>query len=165
MADVFDKAKRSRIMASITAKDTKPEMTIRKALHRNGYRYRLHDRTLPGTPDLTFRKFKAVIMVHGCFWHGHDCTLFRMPATNQKYWSDKISNNQKRDQKVRQELLDLGWRVLIIWECSMKGRHRTVLDDLIPAIENWLLSDHRELEISGGSSISGAEPPNLHCNS
>ncbi len=148
MVDVFDKAKRSQIMASITAKDTKPEIMIRRALHRKGYRYRLHGRALPGTPDLIFRKFNAVIMVNGCFWHGHDCALFRMPATNRKFWSDKITNNKKRDQRVRAELLDLGWRVLIVWECSMKGKQRTVFDDLILTIENWLLSDQSELELS-----------------
>ncbi len=148
MVDVFDKAKRSQIMASITAKDTKPEIMIRRALHRKGYRYRLHGRALPGTPDLIFRKFNAVIMVNGCFWHGHDCALFRMPATNRKFWSDKITNNKKRDQRVRAELLDLGWRVLIVWECSMKGKQRTVFGDLILTIENWLLSDQSELELS-----------------
>ncbi len=148
MVDVFDKAKRSQIMASITAKDTKPEIMIRKALHRKGYRFRLHSRALPGTPDLTFRKFNAVIMVNGCFWHGHDCALFRMPATNRKFWSDKITNNKRRDQKVRAELLDLGWRVLIVWECSMKGKQRTDFEDLILTIENWLLSDQGELELS-----------------
>jgi len=148
VADVFDKAKRSQVMASITAKDTKPEILIRKALHRKGYRFRLHDRSLPGTPDLTFRKFNAVIMVNGCFWHGHDCALFRMPATNRKFWSDKIRNNQERDRRVRAELLDSGWRVLIVWECSLKGKHRTRFGDLIATVENWLLSDQCELELS-----------------
>ena len=148
MADVFDKAKRSQVMASITAKDTKPEILVRKALHRKGYRYRLHDRALPGTPDLIFRKFNAVIMVNGCFWHGHDCALFRMPATNRKFWSDKISNNQERDRRVRADLLDLGWRVLIVWECSLKGKRRTRFDDLIATVESWLLSDQNELELS-----------------
>ena len=122
MVDVFDKAKRSQIMASITAKDTKPELQVRKALHRLGYRYRLHDRNLPGTPDLIFRKYNAVIMVNGCFWHGHDCALFRMPATNREFWCNKIENNRKRDKKVLALLLDSGWRVLTIWECSLKGK-------------------------------------------
>lgn len=148
MADVFDKTKRSQIMASIPAKDTKPEILIRKALHQKGYRYRLHDRALPGTPDLVFRKFNAVIMVNGCFWHGHNCALFRMPATNRNFWSDKIGNNQKRDRKVRADLLELGWRVLVVWECSMKGKHRTRFEDLISTIENWLSSDQTELELS-----------------
>lgn len=135
-------------MASITAKDTKPELRVRKALHRLGYRYRLHDRNLPGTPDLIFRKYKAVIMVNGCFWHGHDCTLFRMPATNREFWRNKIENNRRRDRKVSAELLASGWRVLTIWECSLKGSHKSRFDELILAVDAWLSSDHEELDIS-----------------
>ena len=151
MVDVFDKAKRSQIMASITAKDTKPELQVRKALHRLGYRYRLHDRNLPGTPDLIFRKYNAVIMVNGCFWHGHDCALFRMPATNREFWCNKIENNRKRDKKVLAMLLDSGWRVLTIWECSLKGKQKSKFDELIQSVEAWLLSDLEKLELSAAN--------------
>ena len=149
MVDVFDKAKRSQIMASITAKDTQPELRVRKALHRIGFRYRLHDKTLPGTPDMVFRKYKAVIMVNGCFWHGHNCALFRMPATNLEFWQKKIEKNRERDRKVVALLKDSGWRVLTIWECSIKGRQKAQFDELIIHAGKWLQGDEDELELSG----------------
>ena len=147
MVDVFDKAKRSEVMAAVGSKDTKPEMMVRKALHKIGYRYRLHDRSLPGTPDLTFRKYNAVIMVNGCFWHGHDCALFRMPASNREFWRDKIENNRRRDKRAISQLTESGWRVLTIWECSLRGGRKSRFDELISAVEDWLQSDNGELEL------------------
>ncbi len=151
MADVFDKQKRSQIMASITAKDTQPELLLRKALHARGYRYRLHDKKLPGKPDMVFRKFNAIILVNGCFWHGHDCALFRMPATNREFWQEKIRNNRNRDRNVHRLLVESGWRVLTVWECSLKGRQRSRFDELLLLIERWLLSHDDALEIDGTS--------------
>ena len=150
MTDVFDARKRSEIMASISGKDTKPELMLRKALHRIGYRYRIHDRSLPGKPDIVFRRFNAVVFVHGCFWHGHDCPLFRMPSSNEQYWKEKINNNRRRDAQVNSQLLEKGWRILTVWECSLKGKTRLNFDSLISAIEAWLISESNFLEIREG---------------
>ena len=150
MADVFDARKRSEIMASISSKDTKPELMLRKALHRIGYRYRIHDRSLPGKPDIVFRRFNAVVFVHGCFWHGHDCPLFRMPSSNEQYWKEKFNNNRRRDAQVNSQLLEKGWRILTVWECSLKGKTRLNFDSLISAIEDWLSSESGFLEIREG---------------
>ena len=114
------------MMAGIRGRDTKPELLIRKGLHALGLRFRLGDsyriagRKLPGRPDLVFPARKAVILVHGCFWHGHDCALFRWPATREQFWRDKITGNIARDSKVRGQLAMAGWRVLEVWECQLK---------------------------------------------
>ena len=149
MVDIFNPEKRSQIMASISAKDTKPEIKIRHALHRRGFRYRLHAKSLPGKPDLVFKKFNAVVFVNGCFWHGHNCPLFRMPSSNRSYWTQKIDANRKRDTKNNKQLLDLNWRILTIWECSMKGSDKLDFDLLILLVENWLMGDSRTMEIRG----------------
>ncbi|MDH3999106.1 MAG: very short patch repair endonuclease [Desulfuromonadales bacterium] len=108
-------------MRQVKSKDTKPEMIVRKLAHSMGYRYRLHRKDLPGKPDLTFPSRKKIIFVHGCFWHGHTCKRgARMPATNVEYWTQKIARNKERDAKHLQELADLGWRVLTLWECELK---------------------------------------------
>ncbi len=149
MVDVFNVQKRSQIMASISAKDTTPELLVRKSLHRKGLRYRLHSRNLPGTPDLAFRQFNAVVFINGCFWHGHDCHLFRMPSSNQEYWQNKFETNRARDARNKQLLSELNWRVLIVWECSIKGKHRLDFETLIADIENWLRGESGYLEIRG----------------
>ena len=136
-------------MSSISAKNTKPELLLRKALHRRGLRYRLHDKSLAGKPDLVFRKFNAVVFINGCFWHGHDCPLFRLPATNRDYWGTKIKRNQSRDAKNKHLLLDQNWRVLVVWECSTRGKGRLEFEELIANVTNWLKSDEKYLEIRG----------------
>src|SRR4051812_25000557 len=105
------------MMAGIRAKDTKPELIVRRGLHRAGLRFRIHDRRLPGKPDLVFPKYKAVVLVHGCFWHGHDCKLFKWPNTRPEFWRSKIGSTINRDAAVRIQLVKAGWRVLEIWEC------------------------------------------------
>ena len=111
---------RSRIMRTVKAKDTGPEMVVRRMLHKLGNRYRLRRTDLPGKPDLVFPSRKAVIFVHGCFWHGHDCKRgARTPKTNTKYWTDKIHRNVARDVQAIKELEALGWRVLVVWECGL----------------------------------------------
>ena len=118
--DVFSAEKRSAVMRSVKSKDTKPEITLRKALFALGYRYRLNVKDLPGKPDLVFPKHKSVLFVHGCFWHGHDCKRGRrVPKTNTDYWLGKIQKNRERDQKNKRALEALGWRVLTVWECSI----------------------------------------------
>jgi DNA mismatch endonuclease (patch repair protein) len=128
MTDVVTKEKRSAMMAGIKGKNTQPEIAIRKALHRRGYRYRLHAKDLPGKPDLVFPKYKTVIFVHGCFWHRHDCHLFKWPSTRREFWEEKITGNANRDILHKTRLIEAGWKIVIIWECAMKGKHSFPLD-------------------------------------
>ena len=117
--DKVDAATRSRIMASVRSKNTKPEMRVRKTAHRIGYRYRLHRKDLPGKPDLAFPSRRIALFVHGCFWHGHPCKRGdRMPATNVDYWREKIARNQRRDTANRLLLRELGWTPVVVWECQ-----------------------------------------------
>jgi DNA mismatch endonuclease, patch repair protein len=117
--DVVDAATRSRMMSGIRGKDTKPEMIVRRALHKAGFRYRLHDKKLPGKPDIVLPKYKTVIFVHGCFWHGHMCSKFRWPKTREAWWREKIEGNINRNNHVVAELEELGWKTSIIWECEL----------------------------------------------
>lgn len=120
MADVFSKSKRSEIMSRIRGKDTGPEMVIRKALFARGFRYRLHVKNLPGKPDIVLPKYNAVIIVDGCFWHGHkNCKFFRMPKSRISFWRKKIEANRVRDVKNRRKLRRLGWNVIQVWECQL----------------------------------------------
>lgn len=119
--DVFTKEKRSEVMRAVKGKNTKPEVTLRKALFALGYRYRLNVKELPGKPDLVFPKYGTVIFVHGCFWHGHRCKRGRRaPKSNAEYWREKISRNKARDKKNAAALKKLGWRVITVWECELK---------------------------------------------
>lgn len=147
--DVVAPAVRSRMMAGIKGKDTKPELAIRSALHRAGFRFRLHYKGLPGRPDLVFPRYRAVIFVHGCFWHGHDCPLFRWPATREDFWRAKISANVARDREQVSSLLAAGWRVGIVRECAMKGRTRLPFPEVVKSCALWLRSDEQTLEIGG----------------
>lgn len=140
---------RSRTMARIRSKDTKPEMFVRRALHAAGYRYSLHSKKLPGRPDLVLAKHHTVIFVHGCFWHGHtNCKHFRLPATRSEFWKQKISNNQNRDQKSLRKLRAEKWRVCIIWECAQRNGTWTA-DGLVQAFTTWLGGDKMFLELDG----------------
>lgn len=141
LPDVVTPNVRSRMMAGIGPKDTRPEMMVRRGLHALGYRYRLHDRRLPGRPDLVFSSRRAVIFIHGCFWHGHDCSLFRWPGTRPQFWRDKIDGNIARDARVRNELLAAGWRVMDVWECQLRGRGRRPPGDVLVACAAFLDGD------------------------
>jgi DNA mismatch endonuclease, patch repair protein len=148
MADVVDRATRSRMMSGIRGRDTRPELVIRHGLHRAGFRYRLTS-SLPGRPDLVFPSRKAVIFVHGCFWHRHDCPLFRWPSTRAEFWKEKINGNHERDDRVQRQLLDEGWRVLVVWECALKGTGRMPMDRLIERVVRWLRGRVRSTTIRG----------------
>lgn len=145
MADVHDIATRSYNMSRIRGTDTKPEMRVRKFLHTNGLRYRLHNKKLPGTPDLTLSKYQTVIFVNGCFWHGHKgCKYFKMPKTRAEWWQKKIDETKKRDSKNMKELKVLGWQPIIIWECELKREKRnTSLANLLTTItkESKIIND------------------------
>lgn len=132
MSDVFSPEFRSHIMAKISSKNTRPELIVRKLLHSKGYRFRLHRKDLPGNPDIVLPKYKKIIFVHGCFWHSHNCKFgTRIPKTNTEYWVKKLKNNSIRDKINIEKLISLGWKVLIIWECTTKDIDRTnkVLDE------------------------------------
>ena len=121
MTDIFTKEKRSWIMGRIKGRDTKPEILVRSMIHRMGFRYRLHQRDLPGNPDIVLPRHAKVIFVHGCFWHGHKgCTRSKRPATNTEFWNNKLDDNIARDKRVQRKLRRDGWKVIVIWKCETR---------------------------------------------
>ena len=152
MIDTVDKQTRSRIMAAIRGKDTKPELVIRSILHRGNYRFRLHMANLPGKPDIVLKRHGAIIRVNGCFWHGHKCHLYRLPDSRRSYWREKIRNNRNRDRRNSRELAKLGWRVLTVWECAFNGKTQLDFDDFVDEMFGWLEGGE------GGADITGANP-------
>lgn len=135
MADVHDKATRSYNMSRIKSKNTKPEILVRKFLFANGFRYRLNDKKLPGKPDIVLPKYKTVIFVNGCFWHGHkNCKYFKLPKTRTEWWKEKIEGNIKNDIKKHNQLRDAGFRVIVVWECEVKNK--SIFDTIIDGIRN-----------------------------
>ena len=138
MVDVHSPAIRSKNMRAIGNKNTRPELIVRKLLHSHGFRYRLHVKDMPGKPDLVFPRFRAVIFINGCFWHGHECYLFKMPASRVEFWEKKISDNIKRDHRNKILLSDSGWKVLVVWECAIKGKNKLSQAELLNFISRWL---------------------------
>ncbi|WP_339665587.1 very short patch repair endonuclease [uncultured Pseudomonas sp.] len=137
MTDVVDSSTRSRMMSGIRGKDTAPELAVRRYLHAMGYRFRLHEKNLPGSPDLVLKKHNLVIFVHGCFWHRHpDCFYATSPATRREFWQNKLTRNAQRDEEQRLLLAGLGWRVLVVWECGIK--HAA---DKMGEITDFIVSD------------------------
>lgn len=134
-------------MSGIRGKDTRPEMLIRRRLHALGFRYRLHDKKLPGRPDLVLPKHKAVIFVHGCFWHGHGCALFKWPSSRPDFWRDKIGANMQRDFRAVSTLKEKGWRIAIVWECSL--RPKGAIERVVNKLETWIQSHDTATEIRG----------------
>lgn len=149
MPDIVAPHVRSRMMAGIRGRDTQPELVLRKGLHNAGFRYRLHAKGLSGKPDLVFPRYRAVVFAHGCFWHGHDCALFKWPSTREDFWRAKITGNVTRDVTVKERLLAAGWRVLIVWECALKGPGRLAPGEVITRSAAWLRSDRQADEIRG----------------
>lgn len=150
MADIVPADVRSRMMAGIRGTNTKPELLLRKGLHAQGFRFRLHDPALPGKPDIVLPRYRAVILAHGCFWHGHDCHLFKWPSTRPEFWQTKIWRNREVDARTDDALAQAGWRRGVVWECALKGRTRLPLEAVISACADWLGSDRQRFEIRGG---------------
>ncbi|MHB9031072.1 MAG: very short patch repair endonuclease [Candidatus Latescibacterota bacterium] len=138
MTDVFSKAERSGIMRKIKSKNTKPEMALRSALHKRGFRFRIHVADLPGKPDIVLPKYKTVIQVRGCFWHGHSCKAADLPASNREYWVKKVGRNRERDRVNDLRLSNLGWKVIIVWECEISSK--VFLERKTADIEDTLIS-------------------------
>ena len=136
-------------MAGIGSRNTRPELTLRSALHRLGFRFRLHPPQLPGKPDIVLPRYRVAVFVNGCFWHGHGCNIFRWPSTNTEAWKRKIDANIERDAKVRLLLREQEWRVITVWECAMKGKNRLPTSDLEQMLVNGIRSDMAEVDIRG----------------
>ena len=140
LMDIWNKEKRSECMSRIRSKNTKPELALRKALFARGFRYRVNDKKLPGKPDIVLPKYKTVIFIHGCFWHGHeDCKYAYIPKTNTRFWIDKITSNAERGKVNAEKLTALGWNVLTVWECEIRHTHKQNLTPLIDRVEAEIL--------------------------
>lgn len=138
-------------MAGIGGKNTKPEMVIRQRLHALGFRFLIHDRRLPGRPDIVLPRWRAAIFVNGCFWHGHDCHLFKLPSTRTEFWETKFHVNRSNDVRALEELTRLGWRVATIWECALKGKSRQPLERILADLSGWIKSESQKISICGAS--------------
>lgn len=138
MTDVHSKETRSYNMSRIRSKNTKPEIIVRKYLFSNGFRYKLHDKKLPGKPDIVLPKYKTVIFIHGCFWHGHTgCRYFVVPKTRTEWWLNKINNNISNDSRAEAALTEAGWKIITVWECQLK---KTVVDQTLSLIREEITS-------------------------
>lgn len=153
MADVHDKATRSRNMAAIKGKNTKPEVWLRKELFKRGFRYRLHRKDLPGKPDIVLPRFNTVIFVNGCFWHCHEgCPYFKLPKSNPDFWQNKLLRNKERDTSNYRLLLDNGWKVIVVWECAVKGKIKLAPEQLLASVSKQVLSKNEKFKIFEGIS-------------
>ncbi|HEL4831633.1 TPA: DNA mismatch endonuclease Vsr [Stenotrophomonas maltophilia] len=157
MVDSLTSEQRSAQMSRIRGSNTKLEILVRKGLHARGLRYRLGGAKLPGRPDIVLPKYRTVVFVHGCFWHGHDCPLYRLPKTRPEFWANKIDKNRSRDGRVVQELEFSGWRVVTVWECSLRGKsmveRASFLDELADTLRR-----RTQLGGTGGNGFPGSEP-------
>ena len=137
MIDVVDQKTRSRMMSGIRGKDTRPEMLVRSGLHRLGFRFRLHARNLPGSPDLVLKRYRAVVFVHGCYWHRHEgCPYATTPATRLEFWQEKFEANVERDHRHQKALRETGWRVFVVWECALRREGVAAVERLATALSN-----------------------------
>ena len=153
MPDIVDKETRSRMMSSIRAKDTKPELVVRRYLHSQGFRFRLHNRSLPGNPDIVLPKYGAVVLVHGCYWHRHKgCRLAYDPKSRQEFWQQKFSSNVRRDAEVKRLLREAGWRVMTVWECAL--RDTELRETGLESIAEWIKSEVPYSEFSPAGRLS-----------
>ena len=148
MTDIVDPLTRSQMMSRIRNRDTRPEILIRRLLHSLGFRFRLCAKDIPGKPDIVLPKYRAVLFVHGCFWHGHSCVLYRTPKTRQEFWKSKIARNRKNDTRVLELLKEDGWRIGLIWECAIRLPNSDH-DKVVRKIHQWLVSGKPWLEIKG----------------
>ena len=146
MPDVLTQHQRRLNMSRVRGKDTKPELLFRRGLHSRGLRFRLHRRDLPGRPDLVFPRHRTCMFVHGCFWHGHACPLFRWPSTREQFWKRKINGTRLRDRQAVLRLRELQWSVLVVWECAVRGPSRRSVDEVLDECEEFITESgsHRD---------------------
>ena len=156
MADIVDKKTRSRIMSQIKGKNTKPELIVRSELHKLGLRFRIHYKSLPGKPDIVLPKYKTVVFVHGCFWHHHNCKYFQWPKSNREFWERKINRNITRDIEVIEQLIQLDWRVLQIWECCIRGKSEQQISKTMKSAYKWIIKKRN-------TEVQGEFPVERHC--
>ena len=138
VTDVLTPEQRRLVMSRIRGKNTKPEMLLRRGFHGRGLRYRLHGADIPGKPDMVFPRYRTVVFVHGCFWHGHECSLFRWPKTRAMFWRTKINRNMERDRSALAALKADDWRALVVWECALRGKHRRAMPDVLSQAEAFI---------------------------
>lgn len=154
MTDILTPEQRHRAMSNVKNRNTKPELKIRKGLHSYGLRYRMYDRSLPGKPDIVFPQYKVTIFIHGCFWHRHTCSRATMPATRVSFWTEKFTKNVERDKIIINTLFLLGWRVLIVWECTLIGKGKWPFCLLLDTIAGFILTSSTSyLELSNRNII------------
>ena len=144
-------------MAGIRGRDTRIELVIRKALHARGLRYRLHSKKLPGRPDMAFSSRKAAVFINGCFWHGHDCTLFRLPRTNTDFWRNKIETNIARDTRSLESLHAMGWRTAVVWECALRSQPAARVDELVAGLDAWVRTGTGNMGLRGASALQSTQ--------
>lgn len=172
MVDVVDKQARSRMMAGIRGKDTRPEIRLRKALHAIGFRFRLHEKRLPGRPDIVLPKWKVAIEVHGCFWHRHEgCRFASTPATRPEFWAEKFATNVARDRRNLEKLQEAGWRTAVIWECWLRDKD---ISELVQKLRDWIGSSQRDFtdfhsqadqdDETSPPKVSKVEEPRTECS-
>ena len=156
MVDVLTREQRRLNMSRIRGQDTQPELVLRRGLHRRGLRYRLHWKGLPGRPDLVFPASRGVILVHGCFWHLHNCPRFKWPKTRQEFWRAKIERNRERDRAAIENLKEAGWRVQVVWECALRGTGRRLIEDVLDLCEEFAKSESDDfVEVEGDWGRAG----------
>ena len=149
MTDRHSPSARSKNMAAVKGKNTSPELKIRKLLHSYGYRFTLNNKHLPGNPDIVMKKHNTVVFIHGCFWHLHNCYKSTLPKTNSSFWKQKLEANKLRDQENIEKLEALGWRIVVIWECALKGKLKVSDDEVINRVSAWLKTSKPLLDIAG----------------
>lgn len=150
MVDVLNSKQRRLNMSRIRSKDTKPEILIRSLLHEGGFRFRIHRKDLPGNPDIVLPKHHTIVFVHGCFWHGHKCHMSKIPETRRDFWLNKISSNNERDRKAVKNLISIGWKVIIIWECSLRGTGKLPQQEIFKKVFQFIYKKNKmHIEISG----------------
>ncbi|MCA8203106.1 very short patch repair endonuclease [Burkholderia sp. AU33545] len=152
MTDILAPEQRSLRMAAVRTVSTGPELIVRRLLHGAGFRYRLNARKLPGSPDIVLPKWNIAVFVHGCFWHGHDCSLFKLPATRTDWWRAKILSNMARDRRAIDGLVRDGWRVMVVWQCTLKGKGRLPPERLCALLSEGVRGGATVVEIRGISS-------------
>lgn len=150
--DVLTPAQRQLNMSRIRSRDTQPELLIRRGLHAQGFRFRLHKRQLPGRPDLVLARYRTVVFVHGCFWHSHGCHISRMPETRCEYWQPKLDRTMQRDRDAIRALQSAGWRIVLVWECALRGRTRLAAGDAVTQVADFIRTGTGPL-----LSVSGVE--------